>query len=558
MKSKRVTRLIILLLVFEFFWQHLAFSEFGAERFLCELGVNQYVSGEYDKALANFKKALLINPANETASIYIDKIISEQERIPKELPEELIKRTEPLQPPLEREIPSYQPQKQVQLPQLKTKISPLQAEELEGFIELAIRNNQPTQIARQEIELSELEIKEANRNLFPGLKIEGYNTDGEVYKVEYEERELKAQLDQPIYYAGRLRDTLEKARVNLEITKRNYDRIKIDVAHKAEVAYYNVIAGRMNLKKQEAIYKEAERFLDIVKKQFDAELVTSLEISSAQSWFEQIKFQIDSTKQDIKMAELTFMQVLNISELPEITQEELEIKELNLSLYECLDAGLKNRPELYLSELLVRFNQYGNKIEESKNKFTIDLTTTYSHYQGHYKTESMSSANNWYFGFKATKPWGGSTINALATTEETQPRYGQTSPTKASTISAEFNLLDNLKRLSDKKRTEIELQRSLSDLNETTKTINFEVEDAYLNYKKALLQAITTQSENIFRWREYEVLKVRAQVGEVGFSNVIETLISLSRAQTNYTQALANYYISIANLKKAAGYGIKT
>ena len=116
--------------------------------------------------------------------------------------------------------------------------------------------------------------------------------------------------------------------------------------------------------------------------------------------------------------------------------------------------------------------------------------------------------------------------------------------------------MDNLQRLSEDKEAEIELQRSLSDLNETTKTINFEIKDAYFNYQKALLQANAAQSETEFRRHQIEVLKVRAQVYELGFSQVMEALINLSLAQNKYIQALANYFLSLANLKKAAGYGI--
>ena len=429
--------------------------------------------------------------------------------------------------------------------------------ELEGFIELAIKNNQPTQIAQEEIELAELKVGEAQRNLFPALKFEAYNTDGEVYRVEYEEREAKFQLDQPIYYGGRLRDSLKQAGVNLEITKRNYDRLRIDTAHKSEVAYYNLVAHRMNLKIQEALRTEAKEILRIVERESAADMVTPLEMSSAQSAYEQISFQIDSIKQDLAMAELTFMQVLNVADLPEISRQRLEILKLGLDLNACLQAGLDNRPEIYLSELLVQFNQYGKRIEDAKNNFTVDFTSTYSFYEGAWKTESMQNSNNWYLGIKATKPLGGSTATASATTEDLQPRYGQTSPTKATTLSAEINFLDNLARLSEAKRVDIDLQRSLSDLNETSKTILFEIKDAYFNYQKALLQATTAQSETVYRYHQKEVLKVRAQVGDMDFSNVMESIISLSRAQTSYIQALANYFISLANLRKAAGYGIR-
>jgi len=510
--------------------------------YLCELGLKLYQKGELFFALEKFKRALEICPGYEPALEYIDII---QKEISIQPPSKPTMSNPLIKKPDVEEIP--QPER----------LSPVQPQELEGLIELATKNNQPTQIAAQEIELAQLKIREAERNLFPALKLESYTTDGEVYKVKYEERELKAQLDQPLYYGGRLKDTLEQSKVNLEITKRNYDRLRIDVSHKTEVAYYNLMGSQMNLRAQEKIQQEAKRILDIVQKQFEAELVTPLEISAGQSWYEQITFQVNSIKHDIAMAELSFIQVLNVPKLPPLTLSDLEIKELELDLNECLEIGLKYRPEIELSKLMVKFNEYGKKIEESKNRFTIDLTSSYGRYQGRWKTEEMHGSGNWYVGIKATKPWGASTITTSATTSEVEPKFGEKYPTMTRTIKTEFNLLNNLSRLSEKKKAEIDFARSISDLNETTKTINFEIKDAYLNYQKALLQATTAQSEAKYRHHEVEVLKARAQVGEIGYSSVMEVLINLSRAQTTYTQALANYFISLANLKKAAGYGIK-
>lgn len=430
--------------------------------------------------------------------------------------------------------------------------------ELEGFVKLALKNNEPTRIAREEIELSQLKINEAQRGLFPALKLESYRAKGKTESLfEYEEREVKLKADHPLYYGGRLKSTLNRAKVNLEITQKNYERLKIDVNHKTEVAYYNLVASQMNLETQQILRQEAERLLKIVKKQANADLITGLELAGAQSWYEQIDFQINSIKHDMALAELTFTQVLNISEAPPISRQELKIQELELNLNGCLQQGLKHRPEVILSKLLVRFNQYSKKIEESKERFTVDLTTSYGYYQGRFKTEPMRSSNSWYVGFKATKPWGGSTLTNSVTTDETGQRFGETSRTSSFTLRSDFAFLDNLARLSDDKKADVELKRALSDLNETKKTVNFEIKDAFLNYQKALLQANTAQTETAFRRQEVEVLKVRSQVGETSLSNVLEALLNYSRSQTNYSQALGNYYISLANLKKATGYGIQ-
>jgi outer membrane protein len=428
--------------------------------------------------------------------------------------------------------------------------------ELRNFIEIALENNQPTQVAKKEIEMAEIKVKEAQRNLFPGVKLSAYDTAGEVYKIGYTEREAKLQVNQPIYYGGQLGDTLKQAQVNLEVTQKNYDRQRLEVIQKAETSYYNLVAAKMHLQQKHALLQEAGELLEKIEKLAAAGMAIPLEVTSAKTWYEKIQFQIDTIEQDMHMAELTFQQVLNVKDSPRIEGTILEAKKLDLEFDHCLEVALNNRPEIYLSRLMVKFNEYGKKIEGDKNKFTVDLTSSYGYYQGAYKTERMRSSSNWYVGVKAIKPLGASTLNTSATTDNSQPRFGQTSPTKSTSISAEFNLMDNMKRYSEGKKADIDLSRSVSDFNEAAKTVAFEMQDAFFNYQKAVLQFNEAEGEMKFRRNEAEVTKVRAMVGEADLSNAIQSIYSLSEAQSNYIQALANYYISIANIKKASGYAL--
>lgn len=431
-------------------------------------------------------------------------------------------------------------------------------QELAQFNELALKNNQPTKVAREEVELAQIKKTEAKRNLFPQLKMQAYSTEGEVNKVDYEEREGKLQADQPIYYGGRLKDTLKQAEVNLEITQKNYDRLKFDVIQKTETAYYNLVAARMHLNKQKTLQDETKEMMGKIERLYSIGMAIPLELTSAKSGFEQINFKIDTIKQEIFMAELTFKQVLNIKELPDIKTELIEAKKLTLDYDTCLQIALTTRPEIYLSELLVKFNEYGQKVEAAKNKApTIDVTGSYGFYQGHYLTEPWKNSDNWYAGLKGSLPWGASTMNTSYASDNTKPRFGQTSPTKSNTMSAEFNLLDNLRRKSDKKRADIDMHRAVSDFNESVKTVNFEVQDAFLNYQKAVLQLSAADSEMKYRRNELDVTKIRAMTGDASLSAAIGSLVSLSDATEKYIQALANYQISLANLKKATGYGLR-
>jgi len=56
---------------------HRAFCATQAENLLCETGINFYRAGKYDEALMEFKKALIIDPSNETAKTYINSIFKQ-------------------------------------------------------------------------------------------------------------------------------------------------------------------------------------------------------------------------------------------------------------------------------------------------------------------------------------------------------------------------------------------------------------------------------------------------------------------------------------------------
>jgi outer membrane protein len=430
------------------------------------------------------------------------------------------------------------------------------SEELTDFIDTAIKNNKPSQVAKKEVDLAEFKVRESMRNLLPSVKMSGVATNGETYRVPYEEREIKLELNQPIYYGGRLIDSIEHAKVNAEIARQNFDRLKYDIIHKTETSYYNLIASRTHWRYKEALRNEARDLLERIEKLADIGMIIPLELKSARSSFEQIEFQLASLKEDIYLSELTFKQVLNSQDVPAIKLGEPEVTKPDLKLDDLFQAALKYRAEVYIGELMVKFSKYAKKIELDKDNFNVDLVGSVGSYTGHYTTEPWKNSTNWAAGVKVTKMLGASSLKSSAMMEHSRPRFGQTSPTESKSLSAELALFDNMAAISALKKTDVDLQKALSDLNETRKTITFEVQDSFLNYQKAILQLNTAMADMSFRRNQAEITKIRASVNDAPLSSAMDSLYSLADAQTKYFQALGNYFIALANLKKATGYGI--
>jgi len=288
-------------------------------------------------------------------------------------------------------------------------------------------------------------------------------------------------------------------------------------------------------------------------------MVIPLEVNSARSWFDQIQFQVDTIKQDVLTAELTLKQVLNTNTLHDIAPLQLsEPKKIKLDLSTCTEMAMVNHPEIRLSKLLVKFNDYSQKMKRNDvNSFSVDLTSSYGYYKGHYLSTPWQDTDNWSAGIKFTKPWGGNTFSTSYNAQKMRAPFGEAEPSKYQMVSADFGVLDNLKRISDKKKSEIDLRRSLSDFNETTKAVTLEVQEAFFNYQKAILQLNTAEMEMKFRRNETDVIKIRSMVGEASLSSAMESMYNLSETQAKYIQALGNYQTSLTSLKKATGYALQ-
>ncbi len=81
----KLIRLTLLFAAFTLFGQSAVFPQSDAGEYLCELGIRYYQEKRFEDAFLEFKKALLIDPDNQTAKDYINKIASKQKAIAEEM-----------------------------------------------------------------------------------------------------------------------------------------------------------------------------------------------------------------------------------------------------------------------------------------------------------------------------------------------------------------------------------------------------------------------------------------------------------------------------------------
>ncbi len=167
--ANKITSIVILAAVLLFFLfspliSQPAFCGVPSAEFLCETGISFYRLGRYDDALMEFKKALMIDPANQTAKEYISNIF-EQDMLPTAVKEKVTSaqsQKAPKRISVDQEIPVALTKEK---PALEQEITPAPAEQYsrEEIINRALEG----------LSKKEGATKEAVKKEIAGVKITG-------------------------------------------------------------------------------------------------------------------------------------------------------------------------------------------------------------------------------------------------------------------------------------------------------------------------------------------------------------------------------------------------
>ncbi|MCX5692890.1 MAG: TolC family protein [Candidatus Omnitrophica bacterium] len=432
-------------------------------------------------------------------------------------------------------------------------------------VDIALENHMAASIAREEIELSKLKIREARRALYPAASLNYLETTGKTTGTtqDFTDKEYKLKFEYPLYYGWRLRYAVEQAASNMKASTFNYDKVLQDLRLEVETSFYSYIAARMSFKLHKSLLEEASKILSTAKKRFDAGLSTKAEYIQIESQFKQINYQIVSSENEVTMAKLNLMQAMNagdgekiIDEIDRYQEKDLEPVDINIALDECMELALKSRPDLKAKEYSLEANDYERKIVESKNQLRVDLTGTYGKSGGAYESETLALGPDWYLGVKVTKPLGGNTISTAMTKERTSQKHGQSTRTESMSKSVEMGLLNNLQQFSEEKSAEIGYKKAMDEVGQARDSIAKEVKDAYLSYKKGLVQISSNLNKIKYREEELKIARARVEINEISLSEFMQANMSLTDEKGYYIEALGSLYQSLAKLNKATGYAL--
>jgi outer membrane protein TolC len=409
---------------------------------------------------------------------------------------------------------------------------------LDDTIRLALSQNPYHLASGERVQAAKAIVREAAANFFPTLNAQGLHTlDEKVFSLEFpdpitgkpqrvtmdftRDYQFSLSLSLPLFTGGRLISGFKQAKYNLLSTEEGARQSENTTVFNAKTAFYGCLIAKEFVKVAEEAVEVAEKHLKNVKSLHEVGMASKFDMLRSEVRVANLKPQLIKARNNLEIAKLGLKALLGID-----LSQSLEIKgELIYEAYEpdleeCLAKALRNRPEVSQLNYQKQMAEETVKLVRAADFPTVALSGTYNFW-----ADKLNFQKDTWQSFYA--------INLVLNVPI-------------------FNGFSASARVAQSKAVIRELELTRKGLE---KTVGFEVRRAILNLKEAK-ESLLSQEKNVEQAQE------SLRIAELNFSEGLATTLDvssvqadLSQAKINYTQALYDYVVSLAQLDKAMGVG---
>jgi outer membrane protein TolC len=343
---------------------------------------------------------------------------------------------------------------------------------------------------------------------------------------------LSADLSQPIYTFGRIKNGVKLAEEGLNLSQLDLEESKRSLIVDIKRGFYGYILAQEVLRVQEETLQNKEEALEIAQKRFEAGVGTELEVLSADSDVENFIPELISARNKVEFALFAVIDLLGLEEEAEGFTIEL-IGELKpeyhpLDREELISLATERKFSIRQFRTSISVAEHGRNLTEREKRPTIAGFANYMVQSGF----DTTTGKNRYTGKDS---WSDNLILGLSF---------------QMTLSALFPWSGEN---ADLKKFEVELESLKTGLNS-------EQGDIRLNIDNILLRIEEERAKISSGNKRVELAQKFLESSEKSFANGLisptdlkDAQLNLNTAQLGYVSAIFNYQMALYDLFDAVG-----
>ncbi|MCX7973456.1 MAG: TolC family protein [Candidatus Aminicenantes bacterium] len=408
---------------------------------------------------------------------------------------------------------------------------------LEESLRLALEKN-PFYLANKEkIAEAIASVREAASRFMPSLNMQGTHTlDEKLFVLEFpsfvpgqpaqrvsidftRDYQVGFSFSLPLFTGGKLVAGFKQAEYNLRATEQSVEQSRIDTIYNVKRAFYSYLLAQQFVEVSQEAVNLAQKYLDNVRRLYEVGLASRFDLLRSEVQLANLKPQLLRAQNQLELAAVHLKQLLGIDLDTEIeVKGELAYIPVEINPEKLLAQALIFRPDL--AQLRYQQQMVGEllRLARATDRPTIAIGGSYNFWANYLNFKR----NNWqsYYSF-----------NLVISLPIFNGFSGSAQAAKANAMLRSLELTE----------------RGLIEL------IKAEIKQAWLNLLQAK-ETLLSQEKNVEQAQEsLRLAELNYNEGLATFLDVSSAQVALTQARTNYSQALFDYVMALAQLEKAMG-----
>ena len=408
---------------------------------------------------------------------------------------------------------------------------------LENCLRLALIQN-PLYLASQErIAGAQAQLMQAASGFFPQLTATGLHTlDEKLFVLEFpsfipgqsptrvaidftKDYQFSMSLNLPLFAGGRLLDGYKQAAFNMGATKETVRQSRQDTVFNVKSSFYGYLLAREFVAVCEEALALAEKHFKNTRDLYELGMASKFDLLRAEVQVTNLKPPLLRARNGLALAELGLKSLLGLDlKQPVEVKGQLAYTAAEPDPESCAARALLNRPEL--NQMLYQKRMAAEMVKLARGAYfpTLAISGAYN-----YWADALNfKKNTWQSYFSVNLVLSVPLFNGFAT-------------------AAQVGQAQALRR---------ELEQTHKGLVEM---VRLEVQQAILNLNQAR-ESLRSQEKNVEQAQEsVRIAELNYAQGLATSLDVSSVQVALTQAKTNYSQALFDYVLSLAQLQRATG-----
>ncbi len=408
---------------------------------------------------------------------------------------------------------------------------------LEKSIQIALEQN-PFHLASEEkVSAARSKVRESAAAFFPSLESQGYATLSEkLFSLEFpsmipgeppqkfeldftRDYQISFALSIPIFTGGRLISGYKSSKYNLLSAQEGVKQSRQTTVYNTKRLFYGCLLAKEFVKVAEDAVDLTEQLYNNIKSQYEVGMASKFDLLRSEVQVANLRPQLIQARNNLNIMFLSLKNLLGIDQDAEIEiQGQLEYRDFTPELERNLVLAMQQRPEINQINFQKKIAEEMLKTIRGSRLPTIAISGTYNFW-----SDKLNFRKDLWQDYY--------TVNLVFSL----PIF------KGLSISAK----------------EAQTQSAIKEIDLTAQgledSIEFEVRQSILKINEAK-ESLLSQEKNVEQAEEsLRIANLSFDEGMVTILDVNQAQNALIQAKTNYSQALYDYMVAVAELNKAIG-----